>query len=81
MGGMVRVLVVYRRLGARRTSTGATGGSILRGGFMVSTRLPGGAASSLAVRPRVGVKRPSGLLSGLHHPLSYWQVWGADVGS
>lgn len=47
---------------------------------MVSTRLSCGAASALAVRPRVGVKRPCGLLASLHHPLCYWQVWGPDVG-
>lgn len=47
---------------------------------MVSTRLSGGAASALAVCPRVGVERPCVLLGGLHHPLCYWQVRGADVG-
>lgn len=47
---------------------------------MVSNRLSCGAASALAVRPRVRVKRPRGLLGGLHHPLCYWQVRGADVG-
>lgn len=39
-----------------------------------------GAASSLTVRPRVGVEWPCVLLGGLHHSLCHRQVWGADVG-
>lgn len=65
--------VADRGLGAGRTSVGATGGAVLRG-------LPCWAASSLAVGPWVCVKWTGGLLSGFHHTLHYWQVWGADVG-
>lgn len=73
--------VAHGRLGAGGTFVGATGGAVLWGGVMVTNRLPCGAASPLAVRPRVGVERPSVLLRRLHNPLRHWQVWRADIGA
>lgn len=80
VGSVMRVRVTYRGLRAGGTSAGATRGAILRGRFMVSNRLFGGAASALAVCPGVGVKWPCGLLGALYNALRYLQVWRAYVG-